>query len=72
MNFFRGIFEVKKGVPNGPFLATRSLVYCFFLALIRLGTGDNSKPDFGIRETKMDENGPSLFSLAYRGMFWCI
>ena len=25
--FFTGILEVKKGVPNGPFSATKSLVY---------------------------------------------
>ena len=26
---------VKNGVPNGPFWATKSLVYCFFPALIQ-------------------------------------
>ena len=30
INFFGGIFGVKNGVPNGPFSATKSLVYCFF------------------------------------------
>ena len=34
INFFRGDFCVKKGVPNGLFSATKSLVYCFFLPLI--------------------------------------
>ena len=33
INFFGGIFGVKNGVPNGPFSATKSLVYCFFLPL---------------------------------------
>ena len=33
---FRGDFGVKKGVPNGPFSATKSLVYCFFLSLLKL------------------------------------
>ena len=31
LNFFGGIFGVKTGVPNGPFSATKSLVYCFSL-----------------------------------------
>ena len=31
---FRGDFGFKKGVPNGPCSATKSLVYCFFPALI--------------------------------------
>ena len=31
---FRGDFWVKKGVPNRPFSATKSLVYCSFPALI--------------------------------------
>ena len=31
--FRGGNFGVKKGVPNGPFWATKSLVYCFFPAL---------------------------------------
>ena len=31
---FGGIFGVKKGVPNGPFLARTCLVHCFFPALI--------------------------------------
>ena len=30
---FLGILGVKNGVPNGPFSATKSLVYCFFPAL---------------------------------------
>ena len=30
---FRGILGVKNGVPDGPFWATTSLVYCFFLPL---------------------------------------
>ena len=30
---FRGEFGGQKGVPNGPFWATKSLVYCFFPAL---------------------------------------
>ena len=34
INSFRGILGVKNGVPNGPFSATKSLVYCFFPALI--------------------------------------
>ena len=36
INFFGGIFGVKSGAgsPNGPFSATKSLVYCFFPALI--------------------------------------
>ena len=33
INFFGGIFGVRNGVPNGPFSATKSLVYCFFPAL---------------------------------------
>ena len=33
INFFGGIFGFKKGVPNGPFSATKSLVYCFYPAL---------------------------------------
>ena len=33
INFFGGIFGVKNGVRNGPFSATKSLVYCFFLPL---------------------------------------
>ena len=32
INFFGGIFGVKKGVPNGRFSTTKSLVYCFFPA----------------------------------------
>ena len=34
INFFGGDFGVKKGVPNRPFSATKSLVYRFFPALI--------------------------------------
>ena len=30
INFFGGSFGVKKGVPNGPSSATKSLVDCFF------------------------------------------
>ena len=30
INFFGGTLGVKKGVPNGPFSVTKSLVYCFF------------------------------------------
>ena len=33
INFFGRIFGVKKGVPNGPFSATKRLVYCFFVPL---------------------------------------
>ena len=33
INFFGAILGVKKGVPNGPFSATKSLVYCFFPVL---------------------------------------
>ena len=39
LHSFRGIFGSKKGVPNRPFSATTSLVYSFFLPLLRL-------PDF--------------------------
>ena len=36
---FRGdFFGVKTGVPNGPFSATRSLVYCFLLPLNFFGS----------------------------------
>ena len=34
INFFGGILGVKNGVPNEPFSARKSLVYCFFPALI--------------------------------------
>ena len=30
INFFGGDFGGQKGVPNGPFSVTKSLVYCFF------------------------------------------
>ena len=44
INFFGGILGVKNGVPNGPFSATKSLVCCFFLPLVRLGlSGRNSR-----------------------------
>ena len=35
INFFGGIFGVKNGDPNGPFSATKSLVYCSFLPLLK-------------------------------------
>ena len=34
INFLGWIFGVKKGAPNGAFSATKSLVYCFFPALV--------------------------------------
>ena len=37
INFSGRLFGVKKGVPNGPFLAPKSLVYCFFLPLWTAG-----------------------------------
>ena len=43
-NSLGGIFGVKKGVPNGPFSATKSLVYCFlFLPLFIQDTFDHDK-----------------------------
>ena len=33
INLFGAIWGSKRGVPNGPFSATKSLVYCFFPAL---------------------------------------
>ena len=41
---FRGNLGVKKGVPNRPFSATKSLVYCFFPALSFSGTKKEPKP----------------------------
>ena len=38
INFFGGIFGAKQGVPNGPYSATKSLVYCFCPALTKLRT----------------------------------
>ena len=42
--FFGGVLGVKKGVPNGPFSATKSLVYCFVLPLVHSRL-KNSIPD---------------------------
>ena len=55
LNFFGGNFGVKKGVPNRPFSAAKSSVYCFFPALIfesfsrllRFGPGDSGSPKSG-------------------------
>ena len=41
INFFGGIFGVKKGAPNGPFSATKSLVYCAAKVAERKKTKNN-------------------------------
>ena len=53
INFFGGIFGAKKGVPNGPFWATKSKVDCSFPALmwcpqLEIGTGKRGHYERGL------------------------
>ena len=51
INFLGGFF-CQKGVPNGPFSATTSLVYCFLLALYTMENGPRAKDEEKLGERK--------------------
>ena len=57
LNFFRAIFGVKQGVPNRPFSATKSLVYCFLFLPLYMSTAT-----FQFSESGSSLNGPNLFT----------